>query len=89
MASREKIILDGVISGFFLPGIAQAIALRPVEGLLWFFWIILAWWHMGPWAFVLHILSAWRTAALANSLFDQLQHIYKASAKNIRGLDNH
>lgn len=72
MESRQYYINHGLLVGFLMPGISQALAQRMPEGIIWLTAVVLAWWHLGLWALVIHLLSSWRTAALMDSAFAEV-----------------
>lgn len=86
MESREYYISHGLVVGFLMPGIAQSLAQRMPEGIIWLFVTILAWWHLGAWALVLHLMSSWRTAALMDSAYsDWLKQQASRTSAQTRG----
>ena len=69
---RDKCVLDGILVGLLLPGIAQMIAQRLAEGIIWLIVTIAAWAYLGPWALLLHLASASRCARIMGDSFDLL-----------------
>lgn len=61
---REKCVTNGAFCGLLMPGIAQMLAQRPKEGVLWLAATITAWWIVGPWALLVHLASSSRCARL-------------------------
>jgi TM2 domain-containing membrane protein YozV len=68
--TRENAVRDGLLVGLIAPGIAQGIAQRPGEGVVWLVAAIYAWLTFGPWALLVHALSASRTGAIAAKAWD-------------------
>ena len=69
---RDACVTNGLLIGLLVPGIAQIIARKQLEGYIWLVVVIAAWMHFGAWALVIHFASASRCAHIMAKSYDIL-----------------